>query len=357
MKKLNLAIIGQGRSGKDIHGKYYRSDANTLYNVKYVVELDDRRREVAKEIYPGCETFSDYRELFDKKDIDVVVNASYSEMHYPITLDLLAHKFNVLVEKPAARNRHECDEMAKVAKDNGVLLAVFQQTFFAPWYQKALEVIASGKLGKIYQISICYSNGSRRWDWQTLQKKMGGNAYNTGPHPIGTALGFLGFDKNTRIEFSKLAKTEKSFGDFDDYAKLILSAPDKFIVDIEINNTDCYPGPICKIQGDRGTFKTTGGEYEYKYILPEENEAHTVSDTFIHGEDKAPIYCSETLNWHEESGKYEGTVFSTGTAKLYENLYYALTEGKPLYVTQEMVREIVGTIEALHAKDYIEKKF
>lgn len=27
-KKLNLAIIGQGRSGKDIHGAYYISERN-----------------------------------------------------------------------------------------------------------------------------------------------------------------------------------------------------------------------------------------------------------------------------------------------------------------------------------------
>ena len=76
MKKLNLAVIGQGRSGKDIHGKYYRSENNEYYNVKYVVDADEYRRGVAREIYPGCETLSDYRELFDKNDIDIVVNAS-----------------------------------------------------------------------------------------------------------------------------------------------------------------------------------------------------------------------------------------------------------------------------------------
>ena len=46
MKKLNIAVIGQGRSGRDIHGKYYLSEANTLYNVKYVVEADAERREI-----------------------------------------------------------------------------------------------------------------------------------------------------------------------------------------------------------------------------------------------------------------------------------------------------------------------
>ena len=48
MKKLNLAIIGQGRSGKDIHGVYYISEKNQYYTVKYVVEADERRREISK---------------------------------------------------------------------------------------------------------------------------------------------------------------------------------------------------------------------------------------------------------------------------------------------------------------------
>lgn len=37
-----------------------------------------------EERYPGCVTFADYKELFNCKNIDLVVNTSYSEMHTPI---------------------------------------------------------------------------------------------------------------------------------------------------------------------------------------------------------------------------------------------------------------------------------
>ena len=103
MKKLNLAIIGQGRSGRDIHGKFLKSEDNTLYNVVAIVEADAQRRQRALEEYPGCKVYSDYTELFDVEGIDLVTNATYSEMHYPITKDLLEHGFNVLTEKPFAR--------------------------------------------------------------------------------------------------------------------------------------------------------------------------------------------------------------------------------------------------------------
>ncbi len=130
---------------------------------------------MAEKEYPGCITLSDYRELFSFDDVDLVVNASYSEMHYPITKDLLLHGKNVLVEKPFARSRYECDELLQIAKREGVLLAVFQQTFLAPFYEFCYDTIKSGKLGQVKQISIRYNGFARRWDWQTLQKKCAGS--------------------------------------------------------------------------------------------------------------------------------------------------------------------------------------
>ena len=64
MEKLNLAIIGQGRSGRDIHGAYLKKAENEYFTVKYVVDADEARRNRAAEEYPGCRTFADYRELF-----------------------------------------------------------------------------------------------------------------------------------------------------------------------------------------------------------------------------------------------------------------------------------------------------
>ena len=120
MEKLNLAIIGQGRSGKQIHGSYYVSDRNKYYNVKYVVDEDARRRAIAEQLYPGCETLSNYAELFAKTDVDIVVNASYSQQHFSITKDLLEHKFNVLVDKPFSKTKKECNKLIALAKKNKV---------------------------------------------------------------------------------------------------------------------------------------------------------------------------------------------------------------------------------------------
>ncbi len=357
MKKIRVAIIGQGRSGKQIHGTYYKSQNNKYFEVAYVVEFDESFRARAEKDYPGCTALSDYTELFGKKDIDLVVNASYSEMHYPITLDLLNHGFNVMVEKPFGPTRYACDNLIRAAKENNVKLAVFQQTNLAPFFVFTKELINSGRLGNIKQIDITYNGFARRWDWQTLQKKLAGSLYNTGPHPIGMALAFLDFDENIRLEFSRLDSTPLTSGDADDYAKLILSAPGKPVVDVEICSTDAYAADTLKIQGDRGTYKCTPYGYEMTYIVDGENEERPAIEPSIRSAENEPIYCSEKLIKHTESGKFEGTAFDVGTARLYENLYKTLIGEEEFYYPVEQIARIVGIIEKAHADNPLPVKF
>ncbi|MBE6584436.1 MAG: Gfo/Idh/MocA family oxidoreductase [Ruminococcaceae bacterium] len=356
MKKLNLAIIGQGRSGKNIHGAYYRSERNEFYNVKYVVDKDEFRRSVAQKDYPGCITLTDYKELFAFDDIDVIVNASYSEQHYAITLDCLEHGYNVLVEKPMGATEYECQRLLETAKNNNVKLAAFQQSFYAPYYLFAREVSNSGKLGDIVAVDIKFNGFSRRWDWQTLQKKVAGGLFNTGPHPVGLALGFLDFDKETRIEYSKLCVAQTS-GDGDDYAKIILSAPGKPVVDVEVSSCDAYSNFNIKVQGSRGCMKMGLGSYELVYYTDEENPRKQVIETSLVDEEGEPCYCSESLIKHNEEGKFNGGPFDIGTASLYKELYAFITEDKPMTFGAEVAMQTVKVISEVHARNPLPVKF
>lgn len=356
MNKLEVAVIGQGRSGKDIHGLYYNGENNLYYRVKYIVEASEKRREIALKTYPRCETLADYKDLVGKK-VDLVVNATYSDEHYEITKFLLEHGFNVLVEKPFARNVYECDTLIKIAKERGAILAVFQQTMYAPFYIHAKALTESGKLGKIREISIRYSGFSRRWDWQTLQKMMGGNMYNTGPHPIGVGLGLINFDVNAKTIYTKLATTLMSSGDSDDFSKVVIEASDGTVVDIEINNNDAFSDYNLKILGDKGTYCATPSKYRLKYLEDGENPVRQVKDTFLCDEEYNPRYCVEELKVREEEGEYNGTAFDEGTRAFYEDLYYAITKGKPMKYVPEQYKHIIGVIEQAHALNPLTRKY
>ena len=374
MKKVRVAIIGQGRSGRDIHGQFFRCTANTKYEVVAVVDKDEFRRERALKEYPGCEVFESYTALYDRKDIDVVVNASYSEMHYPISKDLLQHGLNVLVEKPMGKTYYECLDLIKTAKDNGVMIAAFQQTFVNPFHLGIKEIVASGKIGTPLQYSIQFNGFARRWDWQTVQVKAAGGIYNTGPHPVGLALDYLDFDENVEVAFSKLALGLTS-GDSDDYAKLILTAPGKPVVDVEVSSMDAFPEPyVVKVMGTRGTLSATRAGYKLKYIVDGENPERPVVFESLEDANKNPAYCSEKLVAHEEEDqwKVESNLdttshtkreenaldkFDPATKNFYDGFYESLVNGAPLTVTPEMSAKVIGVIEAVHSQNPLPVRF
>ena len=350
MEKLKIAIIGQGRSGRNIHGAFFKKEENIYCQVVAVVELDPERRQRAVEEYPGCVAYEDYRELYAQDDLDLVVNASFSHEHYAITKDLLNHRLNVVVEKPMGRSFYECSDLIKTAKDNGVTLAVFQQSLFAPYYAVPKAVVDTGKIGQVKQVSIRFNGFARRWDWQTLQSFLGGSVYNTGPHPIGFGLDILGFDPETRVAFSKLDLALTS-GDAEDYAKIILTAPGKPVVDIEISSMDAYNDFQLKFQGTLGTLKSTQKGYTVKYIVPGENPEQPLQRVPLKNDEGLPVYCGENLITHEESQEYQGTAFNVAVRDFYEMVYNKLTKDEPMAITPEMAAQVINIIETAHGQN------
>ena len=350
MDKLKIAIIGQGRSGRNIHGAFFKKEENIFCKVVAVVELDQERRQRALEEYPGCAVYSDYRDLFVRDDLDLVVNAGFSHEHYSITKDLLMHGKNVVVEKPMGRTYYECSDLIKTAKDHGVTLAVFQQSLFAPYYAVPKAVVDSGKIGQLKQVSIRYNGFSRRWDWQTTQSFLGGSVYNTGPHPIGFGLDILGFDPQTRVAFSKLDMALTS-GDAEDYAKIILTAPGKPVVDIEISSMDAYNDFQLKFQGTLGTLRSTAKGYCVKYMVPGENPDQALQCEPLKDDEGLPKYCREKLVTHEETEEYTGTAFDVAVRDFYEMVYNKLTKDEPMTITPEMAAHVINIIETVHGQN------
>ena len=349
MKRMRIAIIGQGRSGRNIHGKFFRSEDNDFCEVVCIVEADAARRARAAEEF-GCDTVADYTELFGRDDIDLVVNASFSQMHYPITKDLLAHGFHVLSEKPFGRSYYECLDLIHTAQTHGVTVAAFHQSLLSPAFLNVKRIIESGVLGDILQINLKYSGFARRWDWQTLQSRCAGGLYNTGPHPVGQALDLLGWDENTRVAYSSL-RTVLTSGDGDDYAKVILTAPNKPAVDIEVISADAFSGDyVFKIYGSRGTLSSTNSAYKLKYVDDlAAYPARPVITTPLSNENGEPVYCSEKLNFTEIDEKISGSSFDIAVKQFYQMMYGAIMEGKPLDITPAHAAQVIGIIEACHA--------
>ena len=345
---MNVAILGMGRSGRDIHGRYLQT--TDKLKIAYVVDPVPQRRARAEEEY-GCQTFANYKEILNKKDIDFVVNATPSHMHVPITMELLENGHNVLCEKPLAQTAAQVDALIAQAKKSGKMLAVFHQSRLAPYFEQVQNILESGVLGRIVQISIHFSGYARRWDWQCCKEFGGGNLYNTGPHPVDQALQLLNYPEGNPNVVCYMDRVN-TFGDAEDYVKLLLTAPNRPIVDVEISSCNAYPGFTYSIMGATGGLKGGLKEIEWRWFKPEEAPKQELVKGPLHDENWHALYCSEPLKWYEDKWEIaDDGIFTLGTGRLYDSVYKHLTNGTPLAVTPEQVRQMIWVMEESHRQN------
>ncbi|MBR2181614.1 MAG: Gfo/Idh/MocA family oxidoreductase [Oscillospiraceae bacterium] len=356
MKKLNVAVIGYGKSGWGIHGGFFRSENNDIVNIVAVAELDPERAAVAKADY-GCDTYSDYKEFMNRDDIDLVVNCSYSDMHYPITLDLLNHGFNVLCEKPITKTTDQLRELIAAAKKNNVLFTIFQQSRLSPYFEKMEEIMKSGILGDIKLVRARWNGFARRYDWQTLISRNAGAMRNTGPHPFEQCIWLAGTDEMPKKIYSRLG-VWNSVGDAEDYVFASLEYENGPIFEIEINPSDPYnDGWMYRVYGDRGAMRVAGKKIEYQYYLESESPQPVLDKKSLHDEKGDPCYCSDKIVWHKEELELTGNAFDYGTAGYYRRLYDHMVNGAELFIKPEHIIPEIQIFEEIERQNPLEVKF
>src|SRR5215813_10686665 len=97
MRKARIAIIGTGWWATQAHIPAVK--ANPL--AELVALADTRPEAVARAaVGTGATTYTDYREMLAKEQLDGAIISVHHAAHYEITRDCLAAGLHVLVEKP-----------------------------------------------------------------------------------------------------------------------------------------------------------------------------------------------------------------------------------------------------------------
>lgn len=340
-KILRVGILGQGRSGYDIHLRWLR-EARDQYQVVAVADQLPERRSAKTEL--GAKAFRDYRDLLaDRRlNLDLVVNALPSFLHSPGTVDALNAGYNVVSEKPHGRTVRDFDAMVKAARRNRRWFFPFQNSRFYPYFIKMREVIDSGKLGKIVFIRSNWSGFGRRWDWQAIQEYHGGNLLNTGPHPLDHAVMLFG-EKTPKV-FARLV-SENPFGDADNFANVILYGAGAPTIEVVVNSFQVYPqGEQYNVGGTYGGLAGGAGGLKWKYFDPKKAPRHKFRGTWS---DKRG-YCREDLPWIEETWTPTADpigAFQVLSRGFYNSVYDVLVKGAEPIVTQAQVRRQLAVIE------------
>ena len=347
MQVIRVAIIGQGRSGYGIHAHYLQTVPEKFKIVAVADLLKDRCRQAEQEL--GCQSTTDYHDLFGRTDLDLIVNATRSHQHVPVTKEILKAGFNCLCEKPLARKAKEVDDLIALSKKTRRLLAVYQQSRFNPYYVKIREIIDSGVLGRVVQVKTASNGFGRRWDWQTLQEMNGGNLLNTGPHPVDQAL--MLFDpKGSMPQVWCRMDRANTFGDAEDHVKLILWGKGRPTVDLEISSCSAFPTYSFQVYGTRGGLTCQGCKVQWRYF----KESQSPKQKLLRDPMPGRAYCSEKLPWQEEEWEKPmgmGEIFDFMAAKFYANLHEVMTAGKPLAVPLAEVRRQIAVMEESHRQN------
>jgi predicted dehydrogenase len=163
-EKLNVAGIGVGGQG----GGDLKEMATE--NIVALCDVDSKYAAHTFRTYPRAKVFRDYRVMLEKrKDVDAVMIATPDHMHAPITLAALRAGKHVYVEKPMAHSIEEAHEMARVAKQTGLVTQMGNNGHAGEGLRLTREWIQAGVIGPVREIH-CWSDRPGKWWKQDLDR-------------------------------------------------------------------------------------------------------------------------------------------------------------------------------------------
>ena len=347
--RIRVGVLGQGRSGRNIHAAWL-SLSSRKYQVVAVSDVLKDRRERAESDY-GCEAYADYRDVLARDDIELVVNSLPSHLHPQGSIEALKAGHHVVCEKPLAPKVSDIRRMVAAAKRAKRVLAPFQQSRYAPAFQQLQKVIGSGVLGRVVMIKVSYNGFARRWDWQTLQEFRGGNLLNTGPHPMDQVVCLLDWKKP---QVQCLMDRANTYGDAEDHVKVPLTRKGSPTIDLEISSCCAYSGDMYQVYGTRGGLSGGPGGMKWRYFNPKQASDQKLMRLPLPG----PSYCREELPMIEktwEPSEKQKDSFSYMSGMFYNHIHKVLRQGAPLFITPEQVMVQIGVIEECHRQNSMSK--
>jgi predicted dehydrogenase len=174
-KKLNIGMVGYGFMGRAHSNAYHR--VVQFFPVAYEPVL----KAVAARSRGKAEAFAqrwgwqrvedDWRKLIEAPDLEVIDICSPNNTHHEIALAAASAGKIVLCEKPLAMNLAQAREMTRAVEQAGKANMVWFNYRRVPAIALAKQLIAEGRLGKIFHYRASYLQ-----DWTISPKVPVGGA-------------------------------------------------------------------------------------------------------------------------------------------------------------------------------------
>lgn len=165
MEKVRVGIIGTGNiSMYWAHLPEYEKVENCEITAICDIDTAKLEREGERLGIPQNRRFTDYKELIECEDVDVVDIATWNSVHCEIAEYAAKKGKSFSIEKPIGMNYKEAKHLEQVATECNVKSFVCLSWRYRPYTRYLKYLIENGKAGKIYHINVRCIKDSGLWE-------------------------------------------------------------------------------------------------------------------------------------------------------------------------------------------------
>lgn len=192
MKTYNVGFVGFGFIGK-VHAYGYINlplfyePAPVNARITHICTSRPETAEKGKEQIGAEVATTDFREVTENPDVDIVHICSPNDCHRDELLSAMAHGKHIYCDKPLTATMDEADEIHAAMKDYAGIAQMTLQNRFFPASIRAKQLIEEGFLGDLLELRACYlhsgsANPSAPLKWKLSGAKGGGVIADLGTH-------------------------------------------------------------------------------------------------------------------------------------------------------------------------------
>jgi len=193
MKILKWGFIGCGEVVETKSGPAFSEVEGS--SVVAVMSRSEQRARTYAVRHGIARWYTDAQELIDDPDVNAVYIATPPSSHATFAIMAMKAGKACYVEKPLAASYEDCARINRISEQTGVPCFVAYYRRYLPYFQRVKEIVESGRLGRILNVQVRYTEPVRRSDEELLaQGKLswrlqpeiagGGYFYDMAPHQL-----------------------------------------------------------------------------------------------------------------------------------------------------------------------------
>lgn len=263
MKKYKFAVVGCGSIAEIAHFPSIKKAPEA--ELEAVCDIDSKRVKEVAEKWGAKTTFTDYREMFKKVELDAVIIATPNNVHRNQAIAAAKAGVNVVIEKPLAVTNEEAWDIVKTCKKYKVKLMVGCDRRFWTQNEWAKQLIEEGVIGKVitsraslHEHWYNYQNHVAKTDFRLNCEVAGGAAVaDTGAHAIDLLTWLNGSKVKRVVGIAKRMVMPESYTLCDDTAWMLMEFKNGAYGSVSCNRFSHAVSQATELYGTEGTIYTS----------------------------------------------------------------------------------------------------